>query len=78
MERARLNTPLKQVLAEDGRRQSWLAERLGVDPRQVWGWANGLHVPADETKAAIAAALHRDVESLFPSSPENPPERQAA
>ncbi|HWT22400.1 MAG TPA: helix-turn-helix transcriptional regulator [Solirubrobacteraceae bacterium] len=76
MDRARLNTPLKQALDEDGRRQQWLADRLGVDKRQVWGWVHGLHVPADETQAAIAAALHRDVNELFP--PENPPERQAA
>lgn len=65
MERARLNTPLKRALEEDGRRQSWLAERLGTDARQVWGWVHGLHVPGDETKQRIAAALGRDVEALF-------------
>lgn len=76
MERARLNTPLKRALAEDGRRQTWLAERLGVDPRQVWGWVHGLHVPGNETQAAIATALGRTVDELFPS--ESGPLEKAA
>lgn len=71
MERARLNTPLKQALAEDGRRQTWLAERLDVDPRQVWGWVHGLHVPGDPTQRAIANALGRPVGELFPAEPQD-------
>lgn len=66
MERARLNTPLKRVLDQEGRRQTWLAERIGIDPRQVWGWVHGLHIPAPETQRLIAVALARTVEELFP------------
>lgn len=62
---ARIDTPLKLVLDADGRRQSWLAERLDVDPRQVWGWVHGIHEPADETKARIASLLGRAVQELF-------------
>lgn len=65
---ARINTPLKQALDADGRRQTWLAEQLGVERRQVWGWVHGLHEPGDETKAAIALALHRSVEELWPTT----------
>jgi transcriptional regulator with XRE-family HTH domain len=66
MERARLNTPLKAALEEDGRKQSWLAQRVGVDARQVWGWVHGLHVPGEEYQRLIAVALQRNVEDLFP------------
>jgi transcriptional regulator with XRE-family HTH domain len=67
MKPARLNTPLKQALAEDGRRQNWLAERLGVDARQVWGWVHGVHIPGHETKAEIARILGRTPEELWPA-----------
>lgn len=70
MERARLETPLKRILDEDGRRQTWLAERVGVEPRQVWGWVHGLHVPREITQRAIADVLGRDVAELFPPEPE--------
>lgn len=67
MERARLNTPLRQALDADGRRQTWLAEQVGVDPRQVWAWVHGLVVPLPANRAAIALALGRTVEDLFPA-----------
>lgn len=68
--RARLNTPLKQALDADGRRQTWLADRLGVDARQVWGWVHGLHVPGQATQNRIAEILGRDVADLWPSEPQ--------
>lgn len=61
------STPLGRVLHEEGRKQSWLAERLGVDQVQVWRWVRGLHDPVDETKRAIADALGRTVGELFPA-----------
>lgn len=64
--RARANTPLKQALAVDGRRQDWLAERVGATKQQVWTWVHGLHVPAEPTRRAIACALGREVDELFP------------
>jgi lambda repressor-like predicted transcriptional regulator len=70
MRRARLDTPLKRALAEDGRRQNWLAERLDVDPTQVWGWVHGLHVPEEATRARIADLLGRHVDELWPAVAE--------
>lgn len=64
--RARLETPLKRVLAEEGRRQTWLAERIGADPTQVWGWVHGLHVPQEATRLRIAEVLGRTTEELWP------------
>lgn len=75
MKPARLNTPLKRALDEDGRRQTWLAERLGTDSRQVWGWVHGIHVPSVETRQRIADLLGRSVDDLFP---EDEPEQVAA
>lgn len=75
MDRARLNTPLRQVLEVDGRRQTWLAERLGVDPRQVWGWVHGLHIPSLETRVRIAELVGREVHELWPDDEQ---ERAAA
>lgn len=68
MQRARLQTPLKLALEEDGRRQTWLADRLGVDPRQVWGWVHGIHIPSVATQEAIAELLSRDAEALWPET----------
>lgn len=65
---ARIDTPLKLVLEADGRRQNWLAERLDVDSRQVWGWVHGIHEPADATKQRIADLVGRPVAELFPGA----------
>jgi transcriptional regulator with XRE-family HTH domain len=60
-------TPLKRVLREDGRRQNWLAEKIGVDQATMSRYVNGLHVP-DDKRRAIAAALGRDLADVFPQS----------
>lgn len=78
MERARLNTPLKRTLDEQGRRQTWLAEQVGVDARQVWGWVHGLHVPAEPTRQRIACALGRHPEDLWPTQQHEPDLPEAA
>ncbi len=65
--RARIDTPLKRVLDEQGRRQSWLAEQIGSTPQQVNKWVGGLHVPAEATRTAIARALDVPEADLWPA-----------
>ncbi len=60
-------TPLGRILREEGRRQSWLAERVGVDQATMSRYVHGLHVP-DDKRAAIAAALGREPSELFGES----------
>jgi lambda repressor-like predicted transcriptional regulator len=64
----RPRTPFREVLEADGRRQDWLAARVGASPAEMSRWVNGLHEPIDPTKAAIAEALGRSVEELWPES----------
>jgi transcriptional regulator with XRE-family HTH domain len=63
---ASTDTPLRRILDEEGRKQVWLAGRLGVDPEQVNRWVAGRHIPAEATRNRIAELLHRKVEDLFP------------
>lgn len=78
-ELARIETPLKTVLDDEGRRQTWLAdqltEKLGrpIDARQVWGWVHGIHLPEQATRQAIADVLGRHVDELWPPDPEQTP-----
>ena len=60
-------TPLGRILREEGRRQSWLSERVGVDQATMSRYVHGLHVP-DDKRAAIAQALGRDLADVFPES----------
>jgi hypothetical protein len=65
-------TRLQEIIRDEGRKQTWLADRVteilgrpvGNDTinRIVKGW----HAP-DDMKAAIAEALDREVEDVFPS-----------
>jgi hypothetical protein len=70
MERARLDTPLRKILNDEGRSQAWLARKIGTDARQVWGWVHGLHLPEPAMQTAISEALGRAVEDLWPSDQE--------
>lgn len=63
---ARADTPLKLILVNEGRSQSWLARQIGARPEQVNRWVHGLHEPAVKTQAAIADALGRSVAELWP------------
>ena len=65
MNRATTNTPLKRVLTEEGRKQSWLADRAGIDPTTLSRIVNGLHAD-DATREKIAAALGREIGELWP------------
>ena len=58
-------------MAEQGRMNNWLAERVGVDKTQVSRWRSGKHVPAPATREAIAAALGLDVGVLWPSASDH-------
>jgi hypothetical protein len=69
-------TPLRQVLDAEGRRQSWLADLVGVDRADMNRAVNrGMHL-GDDKHQAIADALNRRVEELFP--PLTADEQQAA
>lgn len=59
-------TPLQRVIREEGRKQSWLAQRVGCDEAHLSRIVNGLH-PDDATKQSIADALGRDVTELWPA-----------
>jgi predicted transcriptional regulator len=54
-----------RVLREQGRKQVWLADRLGVDQALVSHWVHGLTVP-DDMRGRIAELLGRDEAELFP------------
>lgn len=62
-------TPLARILREEGRKQSWLAERIGVDPAQLSRIVNGLHAP-EATQRAIADVLGREIGELWPEEVE--------
>ena len=59
------STPLRRVLESEGRRQSWLAAKVGKDPADMSRIVNGM-VPSEPTRAAIADALGRHVDELWP------------
>jgi transcriptional regulator with XRE-family HTH domain len=63
-------TPLQRIIVEEGRRQSWLAERVGISQSRMSLIVNGLHVDDDNLRTAIAEALRRPVDEIFP--PEVP------
>lgn len=66
---ARIDTPLKRIMAEEGRTQAWLARRLNVKPQTVWSWIHGIHEPEQATRETIAEALGRTTEELWPQTP---------
>lgn len=56
-------TPLQEIMVEEGRKNVWLAKRIGKDPSEVTRYLRGLH-PDDLTKRAIANALGRQLSEL--------------
>lgn len=50
---------LKEVLAEEGRSEKWLAGKLGKDPAIVSRWCNNHIQPSLETIDEIAQLLDR-------------------
>ena len=61
-------TPLQSLLLEEGRKQAWLARKLGVSPSEVNRWVRGLHVPEERTRRRIAQLLDRSVDELWPGT----------
>lgn len=64
---ARIQTPLGRILIEEGRKMTWLADRLGVSKQEVGRWVHGVHVPAEATRQEIARTLGRTLDELFPA-----------
>lgn len=58
---------LKEVMEAEGRKQTWLAQVIGVDRSQVSKYVNGL-MPPEPTRAAIAEALNRETGELWPDT----------
>ncbi len=75
--RPAVETPLGEALRNQGRKQTWLAERLSerlgrdVERRQVWGWVWGQHVPEPETQKAISELIDIPVAELFHHLPDH-------
>jgi len=59
-------TQLKSILYQEGRRQSWLAERAGLTESRMSYIVNGLRPSEDEARR-IAEALGRDSGDVFPT-----------
>jgi len=57
-------TRLAEILELEGRKQTWLADQLGVRRATISAYVNGLHVPQDR-REAIAEALGRTVRDVF-------------
>ena len=64
--RSHPDTPLKTILVNEGRKQSWLAERAGIASSTVNQIVHGLR-PTDVQAKAIADVLGRDVAELWPA-----------
>lgn len=67
----RTKTPLRQLLDEEGRKQSWLAARTGLHTSRVSLIVNGLH-PTQAEAEAIAQTLGRDIAELWPDGATEP------
>lgn len=55
---------LEQILVEEGRKQSWLVEKTGIDRTRLSFVVRGAHCEEDE-RARIAETLGRNVEDVF-------------
>lgn len=62
-------TRLGQILEEEGRYQTWLAEKVGISRATLNRYVKGLHVP-DDKRALIAEALGREISDVFPEKKE--------
>lgn len=57
-------TRLEQILEVEGRKQTWLAEQVGVTRSAISQIVGGYHA-SDATREAIAEALGRKIEDVF-------------
>lgn len=58
-------TRLAEILALEGRKQSWLAEQAGVHPSDLNRIVNGRMNATEVERSRIAAALGRQVADVF-------------
>jgi len=60
-------TELQRILWEEGRAQSWLVRRTGIDKSTMSEYVNGLMRPGEPNRNKIALALGRtdEAEILF-------------
>jgi ribosome-binding protein aMBF1 (putative translation factor) len=68
-------TVLKRIMDAEGRRQSWLAAKVGQNQSEISKIVKRGLVPDLEVQVAIADALGRKVEELWPADHDS---RQAA
>ena len=59
------STPLKTALDKQGRKYTWLADELAVDPSTVSKWISGRVLPAARKRERIAQLLGVDEAALF-------------
>ncbi len=59
---------LKVVLAEEGRTNKWLGDKLGKNPATISRWCTNEMQPSLETLVEIALALNVDVRELLLST----------
>jgi DNA-binding XRE family transcriptional regulator len=57
---------LKQILAEHGSSQTWLAKRAGIGMSTLNGIVNERNVPTLDTARKIAQALGKNVDEIWP------------
>jgi transcriptional regulator with XRE-family HTH domain len=69
-----VETPLRSIMREQGRTQKWLAEEVAkrtgrdtVDYAQISDYCRGVHLPQLSTRLAIAQALGRHHDDIFPA-----------
>lgn len=61
---------LKIVLAEEGRTNKWLAEKMGKNNATISRWCTNEMQPSLETLVEVAQVLHIDVKDLLISTRE--------
>ena len=59
---------LKDVLADAGQTNKWLAEQLGKDPVTISKWCTNTTQPDLQTLSKIAALLKIDIRELLVST----------
>lgn len=65
-------TVLKQVLDDNGLKQSWVAKRVGVTAPALNLIAHGKTLPTLRTAQRIARLLHTSIDILWPLEDDRP------
>jgi len=62
---------LAETLEAQGRRQSWLAEQIGVTPATIRNWIIGQTAPTVEQAQTISWLLDVPLDDIFPNNRGN-------